>query len=146
METSFGTTIIETKDNVVTILGSGRSCYEQELDYLYQQLVAVADLSGWNYSPQMARYPGWPAKMDSPIVSIVEKSYKLHSNHVKIGAIHAGLECGMITSLHPHIEAISIGPTVVAPHSPVEKCKIDTVGKCFEIILEIINNINKLNQ
>lgn len=37
VETSFTTATISTEGNKISILGSGRSCYEQEIDYLYQQ-------------------------------------------------------------------------------------------------------------
>lgn len=65
VETSFTTATIETNENKIHILGSGRSCYEQEIDFLHQQCVALAEMAGWKASAQQSRYPGWPAKMDS---------------------------------------------------------------------------------
>lgn len=56
--------------------------------------------------------------MDSKLLEIVEKAYKNHCDHVKICAIHAGLEAGMICKLHEGMEAVSIGPTILSPHSP----------------------------
>ncbi|CAL6031823.1 Aminoacyl-histidine_dipeptidase [Hexamita inflata] len=141
VETSFATTVLETRGNVMHILGSGRSCHEQELDYLYQQCVALAQLAGWTASEQLARYAGWPAKMDSPLIAITESATKKFSDHVKICAIHAGLEAGMICKCHPGMDAISIGPTILSPHSPQERCLIDTVGKCYEIVAEILKSI-----
>ena len=82
VETSFATTVIETKGENVHILGSARSCYEQEMDYIYYRLKALAELSGWKISDMLQRYPGWPAKMDSPLLKIVEAAYKKQSNEV----------------------------------------------------------------
>lgn len=128
-------TVIETgKDGLVKILGSGRSCYEQELDYLYRKLASIGRLGGWTVSEMLNRYPGWPAKMDSPIVGIMEKAYKQHCSHTHISAVHAGLEAGMICKLHEGMEAISIGPTIKSPHSPQERCEIETVGGCYEVL------------
>lgn len=56
--------------------------------------------------------------MDSPLVSVMEKAYKEHCDNVKVNAIHAGLEAGMICKVHEGMEAISIGPTIKSPHSP----------------------------
>lgn len=100
-------------------------------------------LAGWTVSEQLSRYPGWPAKMDSPIVSIMERIYKKHCDHVVINAIHAGLEAGMICKLHPGMEAISVGPTIKSPHSPTERCEIDTVGRCYDVIGEVVAELAK---
>lgn len=143
VETSFATTVLETRGDMVHILGSGRSNYEQELELLYQRLAALGRLCGWKASEMLQRYPGWPAKMDSPLIAITEKAYKKHCDHVRVCAIHAGLEAGMICKLHEGMEAISIGPTILSPHSPQERCEIETVGKSFEIVRELVEDIAK---
>ena len=38
VETSCATNIVETKENNVKLTGYARSCYEQEMDYIYEQL------------------------------------------------------------------------------------------------------------
>lgn len=81
--------------------------------------------------------------MESQLIKIVERVYKQHSDHVKITAIHAGLEAGMICKLHEGMEAVSIGPTIVSPHSPKERCLLDSVYKMYDIVRDILQDISK---
>lgn len=104
------------------------------------KLESLGTLAKWETSGMKSRYSGWPAKMDSKLLVITEEAYKKHCN-VKVTAIHAGLEAGMICKKHEGMEAISIGPTILSPHSPTEKCKIETVGQCYEIMADLLRNI-----
>lgn len=79
--------------------------------------------------------------MDSPLVTSMVTAYKQFAEP-HVGAIHAGLEAGMISKLHPGMHAISIGPTILSPHSPQERCKIETVGQIFEITKSIIAKLD----
>ena len=42
---------------------------------------------------------------------------------------------------YPNWEMVSIGPTIVHPHSPDERVKIDTVGMCWEYLKAVLENI-----
>jgi len=55
-----------------------------------------------------------------------------------VRAIHAGLECGVISEKYPSIELASIGPTIRYPHSTREMVKIESVDKTFEVLKRII--------
>lgn len=49
----------------------------------------------------------------------------------EIKVIHAGLECGIIGAVMPHLDMISFGPTLRSPHSPDERAHIPTVEKFY---------------
>ena len=53
-------------------------------------------------------------------------------------AIHAGLECGVISEKYSGMQLASIGPTIRYPHSVREKVKIDSVEKTFDVLERII--------
>ena len=55
-------------------------------------------------------------------------------------AIHAGLECGIISTNYPHLDMISFGPTIVHPHSPDEKVNIPSVGRFWQFLLDTLRN------
>ncbi len=57
------------------------------------------------------------------------------------GAIHAGLECGVIKERYPHIEMASIGPTIVAPHSTAERVELASVARVFEAVRTLISEL-----
>lgn len=42
----------------------------------------------------------------------------------KVGAIHAGLECGMLGEKYPGMDMVSFGPTIKGAHSPDERVQV----------------------
>jgi len=52
--------------------------------------------------------------------------------------IHAGLECGIILGAAPDMDVVSFGPTIVNPHSPSEYVEIESVGKFYDYLLEVL--------
>ncbi len=59
-------------------------------------------------------------------------------DEAKFGAIHAGLECGIIKEKFPEIDMASIGPNIRYPHSTREKVEITSVERVFNILREIV--------
>ena len=87
-------------------------------------------------------YDGWAPTLNSPIVRVVQEQYEHffdRNPHVK--TIHAGLECGIIGSKYPHLDMISIGPTIKYPHSPNEQVDIDSVERFFRFLKVVLSQI-----
>jgi dipeptidase D len=61
--------------------------------------------------------------------------------HVQVGAIHAGLECGIIGEKVPGIDMVSYGPTIRGAHSPDEKVEIATVAPFWDATLHILQRL-----
>lgn len=59
----------------------------------------------------------------------------------QVGAIHAGLECGIIGEKVPGIDMVSYGPTIRGAHSPDEKVEIATVKPFWEATLKILGRL-----
>ena len=57
--------------------------------------------------------------------------------------VHAGVECGAFAEKNPHLDMISIGPTLVDVHTPNETCKIEDVKITTELLIEILERIAK---
>ena len=58
-----------------------------------------------------------------------------------VNAVHAGLECGIIGSHYPGMDMISFGPTIKNPHSPDEKCHIESVGLYWKYLIAVLESI-----
>ncbi|NLA15734.1 MAG: aminoacyl-histidine dipeptidase [Bacteroidales bacterium] len=87
-------------------------------------------------------YPGWQPNMDSPILRLMQKTYKdMYGKDPEVKAIHAGLECGILGGHYPHWDMISFGPTIRSPHSPDERCLISTVQKFWDFMVETLKNV-----
>ena len=52
--------------------------------------------------------------------------------------IHAGLECGIISSKVPDMDIISIGPNMENIHSPAEALDLESSERFFETVKGIL--------
>jgi dipeptidase D len=66
---------------------------------------------------------------------------KLFGEEPHVNAVHAGLECGIIGSHYPAMDMISFGPTIRNPHSPDERCEIESVQKYWRYLVEVLASI-----
>nr|WP_295863408.1 aminoacyl-histidine dipeptidase [uncultured Chitinophaga sp.] len=93
---------------------------------------------------QAGGYPGWKPNPDSPILKLMLSLYGDHFKHTpKVGAIHAGLECGILGSLLKGPDMISFGPTIRGAHSPNECAQISSVERFYKFLLHILKEMPK---
>jgi len=85
------------------------------------------------------KYPAWKPEINE-FTSSVKDAMSKEFGESKYEAIHAGLECGVLLEHYPNMKFASIGPTIVSPHSIHEKVKIDSIGKIFAVIQEVIES------
>ncbi len=60
---------------------------------------------------------------------------------MKIVAIHAGLECGLIGEKYPGMEMASIGPDMWDVHTPDEHVSIPSVGRFWTLLKTVLAKI-----
>ena len=58
-----------------------------------------------------------------------------------VQVVHAGLECGVIGALRPHMDLVSFGPTLRSPHTPNERCYIPSVEKYWTFVKTILERV-----
>ncbi len=83
-------------------------------------------------------YPGWEPNANSQVLKLmVQAFHNLHpEEEPTVRAIHAGLECGLISEKYPELDMVSFGPTLRGVHSPDEKLEIASVQKIWDLIIE----------
>ena len=143
VETSNNVAIIETKDTDMKVQMSTRSSVDSELDEFRKKLASLGNLTGWKVI-QKTPYPGWTPEPKSPFTSFFRSHYEKFVDKVKIEAIHAGLECGIIGSKIPGIQMVAIGPTEKDLHTPDEKVLISDIKVVYELLVSIIKDISNL--
>ena len=80
-------------------------------------------------------YPGWSPSAESPILEKMRALYlKLFDHEVKVGACHAGLECGVIGIAYPDLDMISFGPNIHEAHSEKECASISSTQKFWKLL------------
>ncbi len=141
VETSSNLAIIETGKKAIKIQTSQRSSVASEIEEASQMVRAVFELGG-AVATGSDGYPGWKPNLDSPILKLAKSTYQaLYGKEPEVKAVHAGLECGIIGEKYPGMDMVSFGPTMREVHSPNEHLYIDTVGKFYKFVLEILKNV-----
>jgi dipeptidase D len=141
VETSTNLARVMVKDKKIEMKNLSRSSVESRKEDVANMLRSVFELMGAKIDYHNA-YPGWQPNMKSPILKIMKDSYvEKYGKEPKMGAVHAGLECGMLLAKCPKLDAIAIGPLIKFPHSPGEKINIKSVAKFWEFLLEVLGKI-----
>jgi dipeptidase D len=87
-------------------------------------------------------YPGWSPSAESPILEKMKTIYRdLFGHEVKVGACHAGLECGVISMAYPSLDMISFGPNIHEAHSERECASISSTQKFWKLLTATLASI-----
>lgn len=55
-------------------------------------------------------YPGWKPDVSSSVLQVVKDCYKdMTGKEATVGAIHAGLECGLLGAVFPGMDTVRYG-------------------------------------
>lgn len=156
VETSTNLAAIKLNGNYMNILTSQRSSVATRLKDISNQIEAVVKLTteaikykdeqlGVQKSRLIAGikhgegYPGWKPNLDSKVLKIAIETYeKMFGKKPEVKAIHAGLECGIISEKFPAMDMISMGPSMQGAHSPAERIYIPSVEKFWNYLLELL--------
>lgn len=141
VETSNNLAIIKSEGDKIELKSLMRSSVESRKEELASMIESVFSLAGAKVEFS-GGYPGWAPNMQSPILKTMTKVYEDNFGKTpKIMIIHAGLECGILSTHYPNMDMISFGPTIRHPHSPDEKVNIETVGKFWDYLVLTLSNI-----
>ena len=138
--------LVQTSLNLgIAKLGKGmsltfsvRSSVNAEKQELLQKLRDLADFYGAAYS-QMGEYPAWEYKADSKLRDLMVKTYAdMFGKEPEVVAIHAGLECGLLSEKLPGLDCVSIGPQMHDIHTSREKLEIASTERTWKFLLEVL--------
>ena len=87
-------------------------------------------------------YPGWDYNKDSDLCRTVKEVYlKRTGEKPKILAIHAGLECGILSEKIKGLDCISIGPDNFDYHTTEEHLSVPSFLRFFDLLAEVLENL-----
>ncbi len=142
VETSINLALIESSEEVLRVQLSGRSMDKNALIELESETKAYFEKVGFELSAE-GFYAPWKPEKSSFSELVLDESKKVFEN-AGYGAIHAGLECGIIKEKYPNILMASIGPTIVYPHSNREKVELASVERVYLSLEGIIRSLDAL--
>lgn len=132
--------VASTNEEEVRFIISARSSLEAQLDLSVREFDTLAALVGAECS-HYARYPGWEFEPASLLREQYIEKYKfLFGKEPSVGIIHAGLECGILSSKMPGIDIISVGPNMHDIHSPNEHLDIASTERIWQVLLAVVSD------
>jgi dipeptidase D len=142
--------LVETSTNLATVAGtddrfdiqlSSRSSVASALRALSGRIRAIGRLAGAEVE-EGGGYPGWKPDLDSALLGVVQRIHEREFGKApEVGAIHAGLECGIIGEKYSGMDMISFGPQIEFPHSPDERVRIDSVGRYYKLLTAVLEEL-----
>jgi dipeptidase D len=141
VETSTNEAVIKEEKGQLSILMSSRSSEASALAALRQRIRAIAGLAGAEVVEDDG-YPGWKPDVSSHLLEVLKEIHEQVTGKApEVGAVHAGLECGIIGEKYPGMDMISFGPQIEFPHSPDERVKVDTVATFYRLLTETLERL-----
>jgi dipeptidase D len=143
VETSSNLATVRTTSESITVLTSQRSSVSSRLEAISTRIGSVAALAGARVE-HTEGYPAWEPRLDSPLLARAKRTYtELFNCEPQVDVIHAGLECGVIGSIYPDMDMISIGPTIVGAHSPDERLELASLQRVWDFLVRLLETLGE---
>lgn len=139
--------MVETSCNLgITNIGGGkielkcfvRSAIDKKRDELASLLEECYQRGGLSTS-LYGGFDAWQPVIDSPYLNSLKQLFQKHYNWETILHVtHGGLECSFFTEKYPAQNMASIGPEIYGAHTTEEKLYIPSVGRTYNVLLDIL--------
>ena len=138
VETSLNLGVAELDDSEAILRFSLRSSVPSAKELLSCKLQTLTELLGGTVRFH-GDYPAWTYARESALrdrcVAMYEAQYGAKP---QIVAIHAGLECGILSGKIDGLDCISFGPNLLHVHTPNERADIASVARVWEYLKAIL--------
>ena len=138
VETSLNLGILKTEEENVFLQYALRSNKQSALDFLEQRLKAF--YSAFNVVIKTGgHYPPWEFNNNSVMQKLYIEAYKeKFGEEPQVVAIHAGLECGILSSKINGLDCIAIGPLLNDVHTINEKLDVKSAEEIYELVINLL--------
>jgi len=143
VETSLNLGILKTEEDRVSFSYSIRSSIGSAKERLLEKMQIIAEYFGGALAFH-GDYPAWEYRKNSKLREDMFQIYcELFGKEPKVEVIHAGLECGILSSKIPDLDCVSIGPDILDIHTTRERISISSVERTWRYLLKILeSNVN----
>jgi dipeptidase D len=141
VQTSLNLGIVQLEKEQLRLTFAVRSSVNQEKRELLNQLAKLAEFNEAQYS-EMGDYPAWEYRRESNLRDTMVEAYReLFAKEPEVVAIHAGLECGILSDKLPGLDCVSIGPEMHDIHTSRERLGIASTKRTWEFLLEVLKRL-----
>lgn len=126
------------EENALTLVTSVRSSVSTRKQELADRLELLSGFLGGE-TEICGDYPAWEYRTDSDIRDTISGVYReLFGEEPVFEAIHAGLECGILSGKIPDLDCVSFGPNNYDIHTPKERLSVSSTEKIWKLIVEFL--------
>ena len=141
VETSSNLAIIDIEGGKAALKILARSSREDMKDYVVKTLESCFNMAGMKVETA-GSYGGWDPNPDSEILNLLLRVYKeLNGEDGIVQVDHAGLECSVILGKYPHLDVVSLGPTLRSPHTTTERALWATTEPFWALLKKALEEI-----
>lgn len=138
VETSLNLGIMELKEEALITETSIRSSVGTRKADLREKLINIIELVGGE-AEVIGDYPAWEYNADSKLrEEIVEAYEKIYGEKPQFTAIHAGLECGILSEKISGLDCVSFGPENFDIHTPKERLNIASTERVWKFLIQFL--------
>jgi len=139
VESSLNIGIFRTEADRAELYSSIRSSKSSYKYYVSNKLAYLTAFLGGDYQRRW-EYPAWEFRKDSKLREHFQRiSKEMYGKEMKVEAIHAGLECGLISEKMPHLDIVSIGPDMHDVHTVEERLSISSTLRVYKLLERVVS-------
>jgi dipeptidase D len=140
VRTSNNVSIVDTRNNIVTVKCLFRSSSYKDMDAIKSNIEAEAVRANPKAVAKLFdRYAPWEPNFDSHLVKTVTDTYEqMFHKKMTVQTLHAALECAVFAQNMPDAQIVSIGPTVFGAHTPDEAVNMKSVADYWNLVLALL--------
>jgi len=141
VETSLNLGVLHEEENELYFDFAVRSSVGSRKEMVLDKVKAIGEAFGAS-AEITSSYPEWTYAKESNLrdtfIKVYEEKYGVMP---KIEAIHAGLECGILSGRIEGLDMISLGPNLFDVHTPDEHMDLKSVKNVYEFLLDALKNL-----
>ena len=142
-ESSLNLGIMKLEDDWLITSHSVRSSVNQYKRYINDKLNMLFEQFGGS-ATMRSEYPAWEYRENSYLREVCLSVYKnMYGRNARIEAIHAGLECGILSGKIEDLDMVSFGPDMQDIHTSKERLHIESTKRVYDYLRNIIETIEK---
>ena len=141
VQTSLNLGVVKTEGGKVTLSHAIRSSVNAERAKLEKDVEKTAESLGGKTAFHSG-YPAWEFFENSVLQKVFCAAYKeMFNREMTVSAIHAGLECGILSGKIKGLDCVSLGPDIFDIHSADEKLSKKSAQRTFELLLSVLKKL-----
>ncbi len=138
VETSLNLGILKLTEDALLTTTSVRSSVSTRKEELLDRLTHLVEFLGGEVEVN-GDYPAWEYRADSRLRETISEVYSdLFDEEAVFEAIHAGLECGILSGKIADLDCVSFGPNNYDIHTPKERLSISSTEKVWKLLKEFL--------